>query len=422
MESLNSLKNRFITLRQTADGRYARGDYQGAMKGYEEAAELLDEIYRREISAKNKEAYVDISKDLQARYDECKRNLGLKVTTKAPAKPVPSAPRPAPRQAAPAKPGAAPQGKAPQGKQPVEDENLTYDFEIGGDTINVRSFLGDASSLNVFFDDVVGMEQAKKIARKEFFATDEQREFRQKIKAKPKNFILLYGLPGTGKTYFAIALSNELRQFYGESVPFISILGSTLKSGTPGLMEKNIKAVFEYVKQFDRCVLFFDEFDSIAMSRQKPTGDPTDRAAVTTLIQLLGGFCSNPNLLVLAATNTPYDIDGAILSRATLKFEVPLPSKVVLAGVLKHGIGDLIDDTVDLEEVAEILEKKKYSNRDCSNLIEVVKDLLSDANEEDPNIEYINEDIMEQAIASFQPTVVEAEERKLRAFTAQNAN
>ena len=421
MESLNSLKNRFITLRQTADGRYARGDYQGAMKGYEEAAELLDEIYRREISAKNKEAYVDISKDLQARYDECKRNLGLKVTTKAPARPAPAA-RPAPQQAAPAKPGAAPQGKAPQGKQPAEDDNLTYEFNINNEIINVRSFLGDASNLNVMFDDVVGMEQAKSIARKEFFPTERQRAIRERIKAKPKNFILLYGLPGTGKTYFAIALSNELRQFYGESIPFISILGSTLKSGTPGLMEKNIKAVFEYTKQFDRCVLFFDEFDSIAMSRQKPTGDPTDRAAVTTLIQLLGGFCSNPNLLVLAATNTPYDIDGAILSRAALKFEVPLPGKEVLAGVLKRNLEDLIDDSVDLDEVAAVLEKKKYSNRDCSNLIEAVKDLFTDACEEDPSIEYINDEIMETAIAAFQPTVVEAEELKLRAFTAQNAN
>lgn len=410
MEPLNSLKNRFISIRRSADGAFARQDYSSAMESYASSADVLDEIYNRETSAKEKQEYLLIAKELQARYDECKRNLGLKVELHAGEPPKRPTPKKAPKETKQNRPIIEP-----------EEDDTQYEFEIGGDTINVRSFLGDSSDLkDVYFDDVVGMAKQKRIATKEFFASDSQRAFREKLKAKPKNFILLYGLPGTGKTYFAIALSNELKRFHGDNVPFVSIIGSTLKSGTPGLMEKNIKAVFEYAKQFDRCVLFLDEFDSIAMSRQKNTGDPTDRAAVTTLIQLLGGFCSNPNLLVLAATNTPYDIDGAILSRASLKFEVPLPSSQVLEGVLEKGLGEICDNSVDLGEVAKTLEKKHYSNRDCAHLIELAKDLLDDAHENDGSVESLNGKLLEEAIASFHPSYVASEAEKLAEFSKSN--
>ena len=156
------------------------------------------------------------------------------------------------------------------------------------------------------------------------------------------------------------------------------------------------------------------------MSRQKNTGDPTDRAAVTTLIQLLGGFCSNPNLLVLAATNTPYDIDGAILSRASLKFEVPLPSSQVLEGVLEKGLGEICDASVDLGEVAKTLEEKHYSNRDCAHLIELAKDLLDDAHENDGSVESLNGKLLEEAIASFHPSYVASEAEKLAEFSKSN--
>ena len=413
MESIDSLKNRFISIRRTADGKFARGDFAGAMTSYEASADLLDQIYRRESNARDKKELIEISKELQARYDECKRNLGVKINE--PPRKAPVSPSPKPVAPAPSEPSKAPNEEgAPQ--------DIQYEFEIGGKTINVRTFLSESSNLtDVYFDDVVGMEYAKKIARREFFASKERQEFRKAIKAKNKNFILLYGLPGTGKTYFAIALSNELRQYYGENVPFINVIGGTLKSAYPGETEKNIKAIFEYAKQFERCVLFLDEFDAIGMSRQKPTGDPTLRDAVTTLIQLLGGFCNNPNLLVLAATNTPYDLDGAILSRASLKFEVPLPSHVVLKGVLAKNLADWIDDDVDLDDIALQLEKKKYSNRDCSSLIELLKDALDEAHEEDASIEKISAAMFDDAISSFQPTVVASEERKLREFTQANA-
>ncbi len=422
MESINSLKNRFVEAKKAAELRYNQGDYQGAMPYLQQAAELLGEIYRRDINQKNRELYVSIRDQITERFNHCKQELGL-----APA-PKKAAPRPAPvNKSAPGKTGSdktmtvgdkQPEGEGKKTNGGIAEEDINY--VVNG--IDVKRFLvTESREKEVLFSDVVGMEREKRTVQRELFLSEEQKAFKASIGAKNKNFILLYGLPGTGKTYFAMALSNELRQFSGEDIPFFSVICTQVKSPHPGETENNIIAIFEFTKQFDRCVLFMDEFDAIGYSRQLATGDPTVGPAVNTLLTQLGGFASNPNLLFLAATNCPYNLDGALLSRASPKIEVPLPSAQVLQGTLERKLGKHLAPDVDLSAVAQRLEQSKFSNRDCSNLIEAIKDELIDAHEADDMIVSYDANMIKAALKKVTSSIKRDEEEKLEEFKAQYA-
>ena len=220
------------------------------------------------------------------------------------------------------------------------------------------------------------MEEEKALIEREFFLTEEERAFNEFLGKKAKTFILLYGVPGTGKTFFAKAISQELKMRSGDDVPFFSIVGSQLSDCKVGATEKNIQAVFEFCKQFEHCVLFIDEFDTIAPDRKQANGDPTAASRVTVLLQMMDGFSSSKGTLVIAATNCPYNLDGAILSRANTRIEIPLPTYEVIYATLYAKIGSILADDVDLPNLAVRLDG--YSNRDIKNFMESMKDMLAD--------------------------------------------
>ena len=230
------------------------------------------------------------------------------------------------------------------------------------------------------------MEQQKTIIRNEFFLTDEQRAYKQSIGLENKNFILLYGLPGTGKTYFAMAVSNELAKFSGGDVPFFCVSCGQIKEAAVGKSENNLIAIFQFTTQFERCVLFMDEFDAIATDRGKNSGDPTAIPVVNTLLTNLDGFASNPNLLFLAATNYPYVLDAAIVSRVNESLEVPLPTEELLKMTLERKLKGAIDPSVDLGSIAATLARRRFSNRDLDRFVKSVKSQLFDAHLKNPDI------------------------------------
>ena len=423
MESVNSLKNKFVIMKKEAEYQMSAQNFEAAKKAIEKAGELLGEIYRRDINEQRRAEYRSLREALKEKYDECNQNLGLAPAPKKPAAAARPAARPgaapAGKPGAPAGKGAPAQGGKDKGQQNAEDDpNINY--TING--IDVKQFLASESrEKNVMFADVIGMEREKKVVRGELFLSEEEKAYKAEIGLKSKNFILLYGLPGTGKTYFAMALSNELREFSGEDIPFFSVVCTQLKSSHVGGTENNIIALFEFTKQFERCVLLMDEFDAIGQSRQKASGDPTAITTVNTLLTQLGGFDSNPNLLFIAATNCPYNLDGALLSRASPKIEVPLPTYEVLAGSLSRKLGNLVAPDVNLDALAKKLEQSKFSNRDCSNLIDEIKRKLFEAHRADPMIDHIDVAMIQTALKEVKSSVKRDEQIALEEFKAQFA-
>jgi len=268
------------------------------------------------------------------------------------------------------------------------------------------------------------MENEKVIIKREFFLNDKQRAFNEHLGKKPKTFILLYGVPGTGKTFFAKAISEELKRHSGDNVPFFSIVGSQLSDAKVGATEKNIQAVFEFCKQFEHCVLFIDEFDTIAPDRKQANGDPTAASRVTVLLQMMDGFSSAKGTLVIAATNCPYNLDGAVLSRANTRIEIPLPNYDVVYSVLKSKIGKKIAGDVDLSALASRLERDGYSNRDIKNFIGNMVDSLSDEftrsmergeNKDFEDFRYTNA-IIEKAFKEIVPTTKQSDMLRIQQF------
>ena len=88
-----------------------------------------------------------------------------------------------------------------------------------------------------------------------------------------------------------------------KEIPFFAVVGSQLKGSLYGETGKNIQALFEFCKQFERCVLFLDEFDELAPSRSggDASARQTAQLCVPVLLQMMDGFSSGDGTLVIAA-------------------------------------------------------------------------------------------------------------------------
>lgn len=379
MLGYGSLESQFAQYNREINQYKLMGDYENMIKTIRLAMTCCQRIYEEATDTQKKTIMAKNAQTLQMLYNQCKAKLEEQ------GKPIP----PDSKTNQPKGPTTTPKPTTPKngthdgvnneidGKK--ETKGATdYDVEYTINGIDVKQFLANESNEVVTFEDVKGMVDEKELIAREFFLTDEEREFSESIGRKAKTFILLYGVPGTGKTFFAKAISNELkmRAQDGEDVPFFSVVATQLKDCKVGASEKNIQAVFEFCKQFKHCVLFLDEFEAIGPDRKQNNGDPTAASCVTTLLQMMDGFNSSKGTLVIAATNCPYNLDGAILSRANTRIEIPLPTAEVISGTLKAKIASKLDPSVSLDEIVKRLDG--YSNRDIKNFIEVLKDTLFD--------------------------------------------
>lgn len=118
--------------------------------------------------------------------------------------------------------------------------------------------------------------------------------------------ILLYGYPGCGKTLLASAVAQQC------GLNFISVKGPEILNKFIGASEQNIRELFERAQSVKPCILFFDEFDSIAPKRGHDSTGVTDRV-VNQLLTQMDGAEGLDGVYILAATSRPDLIDSALL-------------------------------------------------------------------------------------------------------------
>ncbi len=118
--------------------------------------------------------------------------------------------------------------------------------------------------------------------------------------------LLLYGFPGCGKTLLASAVAGEC------NLNFISVKGPEILNKYIGASEKSVRDLFERAQAAKPCVLFFDEFDSIAPKRGHDSTGVTDRV-VNQMLTQMDGAEGLEGVYVLAATSRPDLIDPALL-------------------------------------------------------------------------------------------------------------
>jgi len=211
------------------------------------------------------------------------------------------------------------------------------------------------SSDCIFFDDVVGLMREKSIMRSSLIFP----LMYPNLYPKASKGILIYGPPGTGKTFIVKAAVNELQK----EDPKIGVLyfapsPGDLKGKYVGETEKKIEELFTCAskkacehqtdcrgKKFIS-VIFMDEMDAIAPDR---SNDTTGLAAnsVNTLLQMMDGIKSAPNVAVVAATNYPWNLDAAILRRFDTQLLIDLPDTTDMQRLLDLSVRKAINLDVD---------------------------------------------------------------------------
>jgi cell division protease FtsH len=169
-----------------------------------------------------------------------------------------------------------------------------------------RMLTGDQPK--VTFDDVAGLVEAKEELAEIVEFLQEPEKFISLGARIPKG-VLLVGVPGTGKTLMAKAVSGEA------GVPFFSISGSEFVEMFVGVGASRVRDLFDQAKRHSPCIVFVDEVDAVGRHRGSGLGGSHDERE-QTLNQILvemDGFDTDTNVIVLAATNRPDILDPALL-------------------------------------------------------------------------------------------------------------
>ena len=162
---------------------------------------------------------------------------------------------------------------------------------------------------NVKWDDIGGLEDTKRNLQEMILFPIEHPDKFHKFGMSPSKGVLFYGPPGCGKTLLAKAVANEC------SANFISIKGPELLTMWFGESEANVREIFDKARSAAPCVLFFDELDSIGISRGHGAGDAGgagDRV-MNQLLTEMDGIGAKKNIFFIGATNRPEILDEALL-------------------------------------------------------------------------------------------------------------
>lgn len=173
-------------------------------------------------------------------------------------------------------------------------------------------------------------------------------------KRKPFKGILLYGPPGTGKSYLAKAVATEADS------TFFSVSSADLISKWQGESERLVRNLFEMARESEggRAIIFIDEVDSLCGSRTEGESDSLRRVKTEFLVQMDGVGKEEGQILILGATNIPWELDAAIRRRFEKRVYIPLPEADSRTYMVKLHLGDTPNNLTDadFEKIGDITE------------------------------------------------------------------
>lgn len=184
--------------------------------------------------------------------------------------------------------------------------------------------------------------------------------------------ILLYGEPGTGKSYLIECMVGELMARDPE-YRFISVKASDIVSKYVGETEKLIAELFKTVESMDKCILLIDEIDQFLERKTGGRESSAHEKRTTSEFQLSCDriLKSKHEIYFFGITNYPEAIEAAMISRFK-KFEVPLPDQESRSMIFRKGLQQTaLEEDITFEEMGALTEG--YSHRDMNNMIESMK-------------------------------------------------
>ncbi len=156
------------------------------------------------------------------------------------------------------------------------------------------------------FTQVAGMEWLKEIIRKYIVYPFVNPKLAEKYGMKAGGGVMLYGPPGCGKTYIAKATAGECQ------ANFINAKISDIVDMYAGNTEKNLHKVFVSARENTPSIIFFDEMEALGGKREGEQQQHMKMAVNQMLAEMDGVETSTENVLVMGATNMPWDVDPAL--------------------------------------------------------------------------------------------------------------
>ncbi|GAX80543.1 hypothetical protein CEUSTIGMA_g7981.t1 [Chlamydomonas eustigma] len=224
---------------------------------------------------------------------------------------------------------------------------------------------------NIRWTDIAGLVEAKRVLEEAAVLPLIMPEYFTGIR-KPFKGVLLYGPPGTGKTMLAKAVATET------ACTFFSVTSATLGSKYRGESERLVRCLFDLARLHAPSIIFIDEVDSLCGQRGQSGEHEASRRVKTELLVQVDG-CHNSatpvegsdeppkRVMVLAATNFPWDIDEAMRRRLEKRIYIPLPGAGECLELLKLNLKTVVlSEAVDLDLISKQLEG--YSGDDITNI------------------------------------------------------
>jgi len=207
-----------------------------------------------------------------------------------------------------------------------------------------------AEKPNITFDDIAGMEDAKRIINEMVLYPMQSPEKARALGLNPGGGVLLFGPPGTGKTMLGKAIAGAL------DAPFYYASGADLRSKWYGESEQRLSQLLNAAKSQPVAVVFLDEVESLLPKRSEES-HAADNRVVTQFLSDLGGFKDSKNLLlVLGATNKPWAIDEAVFrtGRFDEKVYIGPPDLPAREKILELNLkGAHVTEGLDFHAIAE---------------------------------------------------------------------
>ena len=230
---------------------------------------------------------------------------------------------------------------------------------------------------NVSFDDIAELETAKRALTEAVVLPLLMPDFFVGLR-RPWKGVLLYGPPGTGKTLLAKALATQ-----GKTT-FFNVSPTTFASKWKGESEKLVRILFEMARFYAPSTIFIDEVDSVGTKRTDGENEASKKVLAEMLVQMDGiselnsGKNENNDIngteeikpkfvMVLGATNMPWDLDDALRRRFEKRIYIPLPNKIGREQMFRINFkGIKLSNDVDIDTLVQKTEG--YSGHDISSV------------------------------------------------------
>ncbi|CAL4959105.1 unnamed protein product [Urochloa decumbens] len=349
-------------LMNNKEPEYRNGKLVISAKSLSHALEIFQENKMSDKDSLKLEATCDALKAAEKRTATVTKSEAKPATLLPPVRP-PAAASAAPAAAAAPAPAVesktAPEKKdspPPAAKAPEMPPDNEFEKRIRPEVI-------PANEIGVSFDDIGALDDIKESLHELVMLPLRRPDLFKGGLLKPCRGILLFGPPGTGKTMLAKAIANEAQ------ASFINVSMSTITSKWFGEDEKNVRALFTLAAKVSPTIIFVDEVDSMLGQRNRAGEHEAMRKIKNEFMTHWDGLLSRPDqrILVLAATNRPFDLDEAIIRRFERRIMVGLPSMESRELIMRRLLSkEKVDEGLDFKELATMTEG--YSGSDLKNL------------------------------------------------------